>query len=128
MVQLNVVSGKTAGTVWTARRFPVHIGREEASDLRFEEDGIWDQHLVLGLDRNGFLLRVAGNALARVNGHPVVETQLRNGDTIELGPVKLQFWLTVVRQRRLRISEALSWGVILAVGFGQIGILYWLLR
>ena len=50
MVQLKVLSGQKAGTAWTARRFPVKIGRSASADLRSEEPGIWDQHLRLDFD------------------------------------------------------------------------------
>jgi predicted component of type VI protein secretion system len=128
VIQLTVLSGEMVGALWVARRFPVRIGRAAASDLRLEADGVWDQHLVLDLGREGFSLRVQPNALARVNGQPVAESRLRNGDTIELGGVRLQFWLSPVRQRSLWLQEALSWGAILAVSLGQIGLLYWIIR
>jgi hypothetical protein len=127
VIQINVLSGKTAGSAWMARRFPVQIGRAEGSDLRLEEEGVWDQHLVLSLDGQGFSLKVHTNALARVNGQPVEEIHLRNGDTIELGIVRMQFWLSRLKQRALRLNEWLTWGGIVAVALGQIGILYWLL-
>jgi pSer/pThr/pTyr-binding forkhead associated (FHA) protein len=127
VIQLNVLSGKTAGTSWVARRFPVRVGRATISDLRLEEDGVWDQHLVLSLDLTGFLVKVHPDALARVNGEPITQAYLRNGDTIEIGTVRLQFWLRAVPQSRLRVAESLSWGAIFIVGGVQIGILYWLL-
>lgn len=117
-----------AGVCWTARRFPVPIGRGPDAQLRLEDGGVWDQHLLLELDRRGFSLKVGPNALARVNGQPVVETPLRNGDTIELGSVKIQFWLSGVQQRGLRLRELASWVAIIGVTAAQIGILYWLLR
>ena len=50
MLQLKILSGKTAGTEWVARRFPVRIGRASNSDLRLEDDGVWEEHLYLELD------------------------------------------------------------------------------
>ena len=128
MVQLNVLSGKMAGTSWVARRFPVRIGRAGASDLRLEEQGVWDEHLLLGLDRQGFCLKVVSDGLARVNGEPVSEVFLRNGDTIELGIVRMQFWLSRVRQKNHAAAESLTWALLVAVAVGQIGLLYWLLK
>ena len=40
MLQLSILSGKTAGTEWVARRFPVRIGRAPDSDLKLEDAGI----------------------------------------------------------------------------------------
>jgi pSer/pThr/pTyr-binding forkhead associated (FHA) protein len=129
VIQLTLLSGKMAGTSWVVRRFPVRIGRAVESDLRLEEDGVWDQHAVLEMNPvEGFLLKIQTNALARVNGQPVAEARLRNGDTIELGVVRLEFWLNRVRQTGLRLREGLNWGLVVAVFLAQISILYWLLR
>ena len=50
MVQLQILSGKQAGALWVARRFPVHVGRAADNDLQLEEDGVWDEHLQLDFD------------------------------------------------------------------------------
>ncbi len=118
-----------AGTSRVARRFPVRIGRGDTCELRLEDPGVWDQHLTLGLTPGlGFCLQTEANALARVNGQPLSQTVLRNGDTIELGAVRIQFWLSAVRQRGLLLREAVSWGMIAAALLGQLGLLYWLLQ
>jgi pSer/pThr/pTyr-binding forkhead associated (FHA) protein len=118
-----------AGTSWGTRRFPVRIGRAAASDLQFEEPGVWDQHLQLDLDPAcGFVLHADLNAPVQVNGERVQEAILRNGDAIEIGSIKLQFWLGETRQTGLRLREAVTWAAIMGVCFAQIGLLYWLLR
>jgi pSer/pThr/pTyr-binding forkhead associated (FHA) protein len=129
MVQLKILSGKKAGAVWTARRFPVRIGRAANADLRLEEDGIWDRHLLLQFRRaDGFVLTTEPDALVAVNGEPVRVAVLRNGDSIELGALKLQFWLSETRQFGLGLRETLTWMGIALVGLGQVGLIYWLLR
>src|SRR5882724_8705028 len=129
MLQLSILSGKTAGTAWVARRFPVRIGRSPAADLRLEENGVWDEHLLLQFaPAVGLVLETAPNALATVNGQPLQRTVLRNGDLIEIGSVKLQFCLSQTRQTGLRLREALTWLAIAAISLGQIALLYWLLR
>jgi len=129
MVQLKILSGKKAGTAWVARRFPIRIGRSPTADCQLEEDGIWDQHLLLEFRRTeGFVLSVEPKALAAVNGEHVQEAVLRNGDTIELGALKLQFWLAETRQFGLRLRETLVWLGIIAVFFAQFGLIYCLLR
>ena len=116
------------GTSLVARRFPVRVGRGRDCQLQLEDAGVWEQHLVLDFKpTHGFSLKSAPNALVCVNGQPVSEAWLRNGDTIELGGARVQFWLGPVRQSTLGLREAMSWGVILAVIVGQIYILYWLL-
>src|SRR5258708_27130289 len=99
-----------AGVEWLASRFPASIGRSAASDFRLEGDGVWEQHLELALNpAEGFVATACPNALAAVNGHPFQETILRNGDVLEIGSVKLRFWLGETRQRGLRFREWLTW-------------------
>jgi hypothetical protein len=130
MVQFKILSGKMAGTRWGSRRFPVRIGRGTSADLKSEEDGVWDEHLRLDFNaRDGFVLSPQQNALARVNGQPLAHPlALRNGDMIEVGSLKLEFWLTETRQRGLALREWLTWVFIALICLGQVGLIYWLLR
>jgi pSer/pThr/pTyr-binding forkhead associated (FHA) protein len=129
MVQLKVLSGRKAGTAWVARRFPVRIGRSAGADLQVEEDGVWDQHLQLDFDpAAGIVLSAQPNALAAVNGQAVDHAVLRNGDVIDIGSLRLQFWLSETRQTDLRLREAFTWAAIAAISLGQVGLIYWLLR
>ena len=129
MVLLQVLSGKKAGAAWVARRFPVRIGRSAAADLQLEEGGVWDQHLQLDFNpAEGVILSAQSNALASVNGQAVDRTVLRNGDAIDIGSVRLQFWLTETRQTGLAFREGLTWAAIAAISIGQVGLIYWMLR
>jgi len=129
MIQLKILSGKKAGTAWVARRFPVRIGRSAAADLQLEEDGVWDQHLRLDFNPAvGLVLTAQPDALASVNGQLVEQTVLRNGDAIEIGSSRMQFWLSETRQAGLRLREGLTWAAIAAISLGQIALIYWLLR
>jgi len=74
------------------------------------------------------MLAVQPDALATVNGEPVHETVLRNGDCIEIGSVKLRFSLGETRQTGLCIRERLTWAALVAITAGQIALIYWLLR
>src|SRR5580693_8821938 len=99
MIQFKVLSGKKAGTTCVARRFPVRLGRSAASELQFDDDGIWEQHLRFDFNPvHGIVLSVQPGALATVNGHPADHGLLRNGDTIEMGSLKIRFWLGETRQ------------------------------
>ena len=127
MVQLQILSGKQAGTRWVARRFPAQLGREAACDLRLEEPGVWDRHCELGLDpAQGFIVTAHTDALVTVNQQTVQSAQLRNGDLLVLGSVRLQFWLAEPRQRSLRLREAAVWMLILVLCLAQVGLVYWL--
>lgn len=129
MIQFSILSGKRAGASWVARRFPVRIGRATGSDFQVEEEGVWDQHLQIDfIPADGFVLNAQPNTLATVNGQTVQETVLRNGDIIEAGSLKLQFWLSETRQAGLRLRESLTWTAIAAISLAQIALIYWLLR
>jgi len=129
MVQIKILSGKKAGTVWAARRFPVRIGRSATSDLQADEHGVWDDHCHIHLNPGaGFVLETQPDALITVNGQPAQRAVLRNGDAIEIGALKVQFWLSEARQQGLRIREAMVWTLIAAVTLGQIALIYWLLQ
>ena len=129
MVQLKILCGKKAGARWVARRFPVRIGRTAASDLQLEEDGVWDEHLELDfLAAEGFVLTTRPGALASVNGHSAKNAVLHNGDRIEFGSAKMQFWLGDIRQRGLRAREWFVWTLAAAISLGQVALVYWLLR
>jgi len=114
MIQLKVLTGKKAGSTIVARRFPFQIGRGAGANLRLEDAGVWDRHLELSLTPEGFFLQLETKATAMINGDVIRHQRLRNGDLIELGAVKMQFWLSETRQSSLRLREILSW---LALGF-----------
>jgi pSer/pThr/pTyr-binding forkhead associated (FHA) protein len=129
MVQLNILTGKMAGTVWSSRRFPVRIGRAAKDDLQLQEDGVWENHIELKQSRaEGFLLQSRPDAPASINSEPAKDAVLRNGDVIQVGSVKLQFWLAPTRQRGLRAREWFVWFGITVVCLGQVALIYLLLR
>ena len=128
MVQLKVLSGKQAGAVVATGRFPFLVGRNHTAHLRLEEDGVWDRHLELDLRMpQGFMLTVQPEARATVNGQPVQQAVLRNGDLIAMGPVNIQFWLSETRQSELRAREWLTWAALAALCAGQLALIYRLL-
>lgn len=129
MVQLKILSGKAAGVTWSARRFPVRVGRAPGCDLRLEEHGVWDEHFRVDLNpAAGFVLETEPDALVTANGLPVQRVVLRNGDTIEIGASKMQFWLGDLPRRGLRMAEWMVWGAIIAVSLGQFALVCWLPR
>jgi protein involved in polysaccharide export with SLBB domain len=127
-VPRKILSGKKAGTSCVARRFPVRIGRAATADLQLEEEGIWDEHLRLEMiPAEGIEMIVQPNALARVKGEPVQQTVLRGGDIIQIGSLKMQFFLSETRQAGLGLRESLTWAAVAAISFGQVALIYWLL-
>lgn len=128
MVQLTILNGKKAGTSWSARFFPVQIGRASACDLSLEEEGIWEKHLEISLQAGeGFVASTPPDVLASVNGCSIQQSPLRNGDLIQIGAIKILFGLAPTRQRSLRWREALTWFGLAALCLAQVGLIYWLL-
>ena len=110
MVQLRVLNGSRAGSAQTAVQFPCTIGRASGDHLQLVEAGVWERHLQLDLQiPDGFRVRRLGEGRASVNGVEFDDLALRNGDVIELGAVKVQFWLSDVRQSSNRRRETLVW-------------------
>jgi predicted component of type VI protein secretion system len=128
MIQLDVLSGKQAGSRTVVRHFPFRVGRARENHLRLDDDGVWDQHLAIEFQNGGFGLSVAPDALVAVNSEPFQNQNLRNGDTITIGSAKLRFWLAAARQRGLRTRELFVWTLIAAVTAAQIALIYWLIR
>jgi pSer/pThr/pTyr-binding forkhead associated (FHA) protein len=127
MVQLKVLSGKLAGTECAARRFPFRIGRSPSSDLCLDEDGVWNEHLELTFDpATGFLLTTRSNALATLNGERFERAVLRNGDAIEIGALKIRFWVAASRQAGLRWREWITWAALIFITAAQVWLIYWL--
>ncbi len=127
MVQLNFLSGKKAGSQTVVRHFPFHIGRGAHNELQLDDPGIWDSHLTLELHLKNrrFAVVIAPNALAALNDQPVESAPLRNGDIISVGSVKMQFWLTAVKQRGLRLRELFVWVLLILVVVSQFVLIYW---
>jgi pSer/pThr/pTyr-binding forkhead associated (FHA) protein len=128
MIQFNVLSGRKAGSRTVVRRFPFRVGRAPDNDLQLDDDGVWNEHLTLGFESEGFNLAVAPGALIAVNGGPFQNQTLRNGDIITVGSAKLQFWLAAARQRGLRTREYFVWTLLLLVTLGQFVLIYWLIQ
>ena len=128
MVQLNILSGEYQQQFVKSNTFPIRIGRGENCQLQLVDTGIWENHLELNLnEKHHFTIRTASDATAMVNGKPLEGVQLlRNGDLIEIGLVKIQFWLGTVEQKNLRIREATAWALLLAVTLVEIYLLFWL--
>ena len=129
MVQLQILSGRSAGVSWDARRFPVRVGRAAGNDLQLAEAGVWDQHFQVALNSaEGFVLTVFPGAIVTVNQSSVSTQRLRNGDVIVAGSAQLCFRLSGTRQRGLRFREGLVWAMVLAVILGEATLIGWLLR
>ena len=128
LAQLQVLTGQPRRHYVWADEFPVRLGRVADSTMRIEEEGVWDNHVAIELDvENRFHLQHISDASVMVNGKPMTDGQpLANGDVLELGSVKLQFWLGTVRQHRISAREAAVWALLAAVTAAQVCLLLWL--
>ncbi len=109
------------------RRFPVQIGRSPKSDLCLDDEGVWEQHLVVNLRPDNAVEAVVPEpALASVNGKPFREAVLQNGDVLALGALELRFGISPTHQRSLRWREVLTWIALGMLTLGQVALIYWL--
>ena len=116
-----------AGREIDASHFPLLIGRAAKADLRLDDIGVWDRHLVLFLDpEKGISLKIQESAHASINGQSFEQAIMRNGDIVELGAVKLRFWLAKARRYNLVWREWMVWAIVTGIALTQIAIIYWL--
>jgi hypothetical protein len=127
VVQFEILSGRQAGSQWVARRLPFQLGRSPQAALVLEEPGVWDRHAEFALrPGEGVAVSALADASIVVNGQPVRQAILRNGDLLEAGSVKLRFGLTPTRQPSLHLREAMTWIALAALFFVQVALTYWI--
>lgn len=96
--------------------------------MQLTEEGVWEQHgeIDVNIDQQ-FILRRHPAAGVMINGEPAGEIMtLCNGDEIELGTAKLQFWLGGVRQKNLAVREAAAWVLLGTITLAEVILLLWL--
>jgi len=130
MVQLQVLTGRRAGERIGIRRFPCEVGRSAPVPVRFEDGGVWERHGRFRLDpEQGVLFEVEPQAGALLNGEPAGEAaRIRPGDILELGSVKMIFWLSEARQVSHRAREMATWICLGILCLGQVALAYRLLQ
>ena len=129
MVQIRILSGKTAGNIHVARRFPFGIGRAAGNELQLDDEGVWDHHLVLKIQKTeGFTVKTVSDAFVAINEQPQTAARLRNGDILSFGSAKIQFWLAAPKQRSLRLRELSLWLLLAAITAFQILLIHQLLK
>jgi pSer/pThr/pTyr-binding forkhead associated (FHA) protein len=129
VIQIQVLSGKQAGSDIAARRFPFTIGRAAGDSARLEDPGVWERHLEIRYERGGsFTFVAAPGATMLVNGEKSGAGSLKNGDLLEIGAVRLRFWLAPTRQKTMRFREVATWSALVGLLGLQIALIYRLLR
>jgi hypothetical protein len=66
------------------------FGRAEGCDVRLNAEGILPIHCALVRAADGFLVRALPGAPTRLNGEPVSETPIRDGDLLDVGPFQFR--------------------------------------
>jgi pSer/pThr/pTyr-binding forkhead associated (FHA) protein len=129
MLQLKVLSGKKAGCEISARHFPFRVGRSAEDDLQLEDAGVWERHAEVDFfPPDGLILHAQPEAFVTINGNPVQQALLRNGDLLELGGVKIELALSPAPQRSFAGREWLTWGALGTLVLSQMALIYWLLE
>ena len=127
MIELRFLQGTQAGGQWSARRFPVRIGRSPESDLVLEDPGVWEHHVEIGYDdASGFYMTPLSEGAVIVNQQAMESAVLKNGDTLTLGGAVIQLWIAPARQRHFQFMEFLVWTALLALFAAQYLLIRWL--
>ena len=125
MIRWSILSGRQAGGCHLVMRYPSVIGRGAGVDWVIEEDGVWERHARLELDRQGrFHLFAESGALVVINGVSRAEAEVRNGDVVDLGAARLRFALSETRLRSHRAREWATWIGVALLCLGQILMIY----
>ena len=83
---------RATGASWTITGMQVSIGREDTCQIAVGDASISRHHADILWRGTGWTVRDAGSTNGtKVNGTPVSEAPLRNGDVIELGKTALEF-------------------------------------
>ena len=129
MLQVNVLSGKMAGTSHVIRHFPFVAGRGADANLRLEDPGVWEGHCSISITvDHSFLVKFLDSAPGLVNGETANEKNLRSGDVVDLGGARLQFWLCPPGLAKHTAREVFTWSLALVASGLQIALVYWLSR
>ena len=93
MPRLRVVGGVRAGSVLQLRYPATTFGRSAEADYRFQDDEQMSRlHCSIVCENSRFLVRDNNSTNGTlVNGNPVSELDLRNGDVIEIGGQQMEF-------------------------------------
>ncbi len=123
MIALHLLTGAAAGQRISPARFPVSVGRAASNSLAVVEPGVFDRHFEIQFTPDGFSLVPNPPATVSINGALSPAAILRNGDIIEAGFAKIQFWLGPMSQRSLLPREMLTWLMVGGVAAAQVYLL-----
>jgi pSer/pThr/pTyr-binding forkhead associated (FHA) protein len=127
MILLHALNGSAAGRRFEANKFPITVGRGADCTVVLNDAGVFDRHFEIQFSSEGYKLQASPPAVVTVNGASAETALLRNGDIINAGYPKIQFWLGAMKQRGLAMREVFTWSLVLGVIAAQIYLLVKLL-
>lgn len=125
MVRLDVSSAGETPATHLLRQFPCVVGRGSDCGLRVAASGVWERHAEIDLKGDaGFAVRAVGDGVVVLNGVAVKDARIRNGDQIEMGGLKIRFWLAPVRARPHRGGDIVFWGLCALAVLGMLTLIF----
>jgi FHA domain len=88
--ELIVHNGRLSGTRKELGTALTLLGRAEGCDVRLNVEGVHPVHCAIVHGRDGFILRTLHGAETLVNGEPIVEGSLHDGDLLAVGPFQFR--------------------------------------
>ena len=125
MLQIRVC-GASGILEYVVKKLPFIIGKGPSTDLRIESPGIWDQHLVIDLDRSTskYVVETCNESLLTINHEAVTRAFLRNGDSLRIGACELVVGLSPTVQRANSLQELSGWGLITSIILVETALLF----
>jgi hypothetical protein len=93
----------------TIERFPFRIGRAETADLRVESVEVSREHAEISERNDMWLVRDLGSTNGTlVNGKPIKETLLSDGDILKIAETELTFVASVASQFQRMVTQPIQ--------------------
>lgn len=91
-MRLVITAGPRTGMVFPLRKRPITIGRDRGATIRVEENRVSRNHATLELQDGAWLLRDLGSTNSTyLNGDPITQAVLKDGDKIRVGSTEIAF-------------------------------------
>ncbi|MDJ0655999.1 MAG: FHA domain-containing protein [Xanthomonadales bacterium] len=88
---LVIIRGEPFGKAFEVGEEPLDIGRSRDCHIRFAENSVSRRHCQIWRTSNGYFWIEDLGADTRVNGDPIRQCRLRDGDRITVGSTVLEF-------------------------------------
>ncbi|HKI38144.1 MAG TPA: FHA domain-containing protein [Gemmataceae bacterium] len=92
--ELVVVNGRLSGARKALGAALTLFGRAEGCDVRLNVEGVHPVHCAVVPGPGGMIVRSLHGAVTRLNGQPIAESPLRDGDMLAVGPFQFRVALS----------------------------------